>query len=346
MDQYISKLAQTMNASLEGVVISDMRRPDEPIIYCNDTFLRMSGYEEEEVVGRNCRFLQKGDRDQPALHVLRSAIKAANPCKVVIRNYRKNGELFLNRLSLTPVFDDEGTLTHYIGIQDDITNIISTRKKLARKEKENEALLTEVHHRVKNNLAVMSSMLELEQNERSEADALEKSRLRVHSMSLIHELLYQKEGLALIDFSNFIKELTNRRHITDVETEINYNFDLHPVEVNINQAIPLSIIISELLHNISLHAYPESPKGRADISLNVYDEKVELTIRDYGTGLPETVNFDEPDTLGFSLIKTLLAQVDASTNVVEEKEGFGVTLSFIRSNKKGPSQNLRIEELS
>ncbi|WP_440999694.1 PAS domain-containing protein [Fodinibius sp. SL11] len=91
----IKELKDVLDKSLEGAVISDMRQEDRPLTYCNDTFLEMTGYQREEVIGRNCRFLQQDDRQQKGLDVLREAIKNHEPCKVVLPNYKKNGELFL-----------------------------------------------------------------------------------------------------------------------------------------------------------------------------------------------------------------------------------------------------------
>lgn len=181
----ISKLKKIFDSSLEGVVISDMRQKDEPIIYCNSTFSRMSGYQPGEVIGKNCRFLQGDERDQPGISEIRQALKAARSCKVVLRNYKKDGTLFFNRLSLFPVKNSSGDAIYYIGIQDDVTDIIDTRKQLKKSESDKEALIEEVHHRVKNNLAVISAMLDMESFNEFSEDAVEKSSLRVKSMAML-----------------------------------------------------------------------------------------------------------------------------------------------------------------
>jgi len=108
-------------ASSNGIVISDPRLPDNPIVYVNPAFERISGYPADEVVGRNCRFLQGEDRDQPGLDELRAAIEERRDATVILRNYRKDGALFYNELSVSPVFDGEGQLTQFIGVQTDIT---------------------------------------------------------------------------------------------------------------------------------------------------------------------------------------------------------------------------------
>ena len=110
-----------LNATSNGVVITDHQQPDEPIIYCNDAFMALTGYVREDIIGHNCRFLQADDRDQEARDILREAIKSGEHCRIELRNYKKNGTLFWNELIMSPVKDEQGTITHFIGVQADIT---------------------------------------------------------------------------------------------------------------------------------------------------------------------------------------------------------------------------------
>jgi diguanylate cyclase (GGDEF)-like protein/PAS domain S-box-containing protein len=116
------RLSQRALASVsDGVLITDPTQPDNPIVYCNASFERITGYREQELLGRSCRVLQGDDRKQPELDVLRDAMRDARACHVVLRNYRKDGELFLNSLSITPVRDPSGKVTHFVGSVEDIT---------------------------------------------------------------------------------------------------------------------------------------------------------------------------------------------------------------------------------
>ncbi|MGF1503822.1 MAG: PAS domain S-box protein [Anaerolineae bacterium] len=107
-----------------GVTIADATLDDLPLVYVNDTFVEMTGYRRSEVIGRNCRFLQKDDRDQEGLTELRAAMERLEPVTVLLRNYTKDGHMFWNELALTPIFGEDGTLTHFIGIQNDVTDRI------------------------------------------------------------------------------------------------------------------------------------------------------------------------------------------------------------------------------
>lgn len=110
-----------VRSTSDGIVISDPSQPDNPIIFCNPAFLQVTGYTAEEVMGKNCRFLQGTDRDQAGLQVIREAIVNKRGCHVRIRNYRKSGEMFWNDFRLSPIFDASHRLKFYIGVQTDVT---------------------------------------------------------------------------------------------------------------------------------------------------------------------------------------------------------------------------------
>src|ERR687897_2993027 len=117
-------LERAVTASTNSIVISDPNQHDDPLVYVNPAFERTTGYAAEEVLGRNCRFLQGDDRDQPALEELRTAIYEERHCTVVLRNYRKDGTLFWNELSVYPVRNEKGHMTNFVGVQNDVTERI------------------------------------------------------------------------------------------------------------------------------------------------------------------------------------------------------------------------------
>ncbi len=123
---------RAMASSSCGITIADASAPDLPLIYINRTFEKITGYPASEIIGRNCRFLQRDDRDQPGLNDLRRSFQQARDCTVVLRNYRRDGTPFWNELFTAPVFDMSGTLTHFIGIQTDVTARIEAEESLKR----------------------------------------------------------------------------------------------------------------------------------------------------------------------------------------------------------------------
>ncbi|RLK51101.1 PAS domain S-box-containing protein [Alkalispirillum mobile] len=114
-------LTEMLDNCVTGITLADPDEPDMPLVYANAVFERMTGYGQDETIGHNCRFLQGEDTDQPEVAALRDAIAAEQSITVTLRNYRKDGTLFYNRLSLTPLRDPRGRLIYYLGVQYDIT---------------------------------------------------------------------------------------------------------------------------------------------------------------------------------------------------------------------------------
>lgn len=125
-------LSSILDSCVNGITLADPDLPDMPIVYANRAFETITGYSRDEVVGRNCRFLQGEDRDQEARAQIREAIDNCQPVEVTLRNYRKNGEMFWNHLALTPLFDREGRLIYYLGVQYDVSKQMDAEEEIRR----------------------------------------------------------------------------------------------------------------------------------------------------------------------------------------------------------------------
>jgi len=145
----LSLLAEAVEATQASFIIADHTAPDDPIIYCNSAFERLTGYSREEIIGHNCRFLQRGDRNQQGLVQLSAAIKGGYDCTVQLRNYRKDGSLFLNELTISPVRGTDAEVTHLIGVQRNTS------------ESQQPDLLEEFHHEWRTPLTIIRSTLQL-----------------------------------------------------------------------------------------------------------------------------------------------------------------------------------------
>lgn len=136
-----AKLLQLMvDASNDGVVVAEEEGDDNILIYANPAFQRLTGYAPEDILYRDCRFLQNDDRTQSALPLVREAIRNRQPSRQILRNYRKDGTAFWNELSITPVFNEADKLTYFIGIQKDVTREVETRERVKELEAEVEHL--------------------------------------------------------------------------------------------------------------------------------------------------------------------------------------------------------------
>lgn len=138
-------LQLVVDASNDGIVVAEQEGDDNILIYANPAFERLTGYSVDDILYRDCRFLQAGDREQLSLVLIRQAVREHRPCRQVIRNYRKDGSLFWNELSITPVFNEADQLTYYIGIQKDVSEQVAAEQRVSELEAEVQRLREELN---------------------------------------------------------------------------------------------------------------------------------------------------------------------------------------------------------
>ncbi|MCE5214704.1 MAG: sensor histidine kinase, partial [Methanobacterium sp.] len=197
---------------------------------------------------------------------------------------------------------------------------------------EKEVLLKEIHHRVKNNLQIIASLLDLQEGYVKEDPAavnvLEESKNRVVSMAMIHEMIYQSKDLGHINFADYIRNLTsNLFHSYGASSNINAITTVRDIYLNIETAIPLGLLITELVSNSLKYAFPEGMKGNLNVELDSKGEEFELIIRDDGVGIPEEIDFDTESTLGLRLVHSLVNQLDGVIQM-DRTNGTQYTITF------------------
>ncbi len=153
-------LSRALDSSNSGIIITDNNQPDNPIVYCNAAFEKISGYPRSEIIGRNCRFLQREDKDQSARLVLKSAVESGSESAIEIRNYRKNGDLFWNELFISPIKDDNGSVTHFIGVQNDVTHRKKSEHDLRQQQLLMERKIVERTQNLRESEAYLSSIIQ------------------------------------------------------------------------------------------------------------------------------------------------------------------------------------------
>lgn len=235
--------------------------------------------------------------------------------------------------------DEEGKPQWLEGIAQDITKQKKQEEEIWEALKEKETLLAEIHHRVKNNLAVVSGMMQLQAYEEENEvikERLLNSVVRIISMASIHEQLYQSNSFSKLNFSENLKALIKKVIDTmQTQADIELDFECEPIELNVNQAIPLSLITNEVVTNILKHAFKGKDKGKIRFELVAENEVVMLSIRDNGIGLPKDFDIDESSTLGHRLIDILANQIDAEYNYESDSNGTVFSIQFVRSETKG-----------
>ncbi|KAA9383938.1 PAS domain-containing protein [Neorhizobium galegae] len=260
--------AAAFKATRMPMIVTDPSQDDNPIIFCNASFEKLTGYSSDELVGRNCRLLQGPKTDKNTVARIREAVGAGRDIAVDILNYRKDGSTFWNALFLSPVRDDEGRIVYFFASQLDFTNVKSREAELAsaRHQAENEVakntadlraalaaktlLVHEVDHRVKNNLLTMASIVKLQA--RTTKDERQRHTLmavlnRVEALSTVQRKLFTLDDISRFDVADFAREL-----VTDLiggigRDDIHLTLDLHPLYVPAVKATPLSLIVNELV---------------------------------------------------------------------------------------------------
>ncbi|HSO25493.1 MAG TPA: histidine kinase dimerization/phosphoacceptor domain -containing protein [Methanobacteriaceae archaeon] len=214
----------------------------------------------------------------------------------------------------------------------DVTEQRKAEEQLKKSLGEKEMLIKEIHHRVKNNLMVISSLLSLQSQyikNKDDLEMFEKSKSRAKSMALIHERLYQSKDLKRIDFGEYIEKMATdmfNTYISDPE-KINLEIDVENTMLDINTTIPLGLILNELLNNSIKYAFPDGRKGTIRVVFSKRGEYFQLTVEDDGIGFPDNIEFENTDSLGLQLINSLTEQIDGTINL-NTNNGASITISF------------------
>ncbi|MCK4694572.1 MAG: PAS domain S-box protein, partial [Candidatus Cloacimonetes bacterium] len=197
---------------------------------------------------------------------------------------------------------------------------------------EKKIMLQEIHHRVKNNLQIISSLLNMQSSYiKDDEDKMlfQESRNRVLTMALIHEQLYRTEDLSSIDFNNYVKSAT--RHLMASYSvdpnQIRVRFDITEISFDINIAIPCGLIINELVSNAMKYAFPENKKGEIFISIKHIDDSYRLFVSDNGVGMSKKTKLNNPATLGLQLVDALTKQIHGAVEI-DRKQGTKFTITF------------------
>lgn len=232
-----------------------------------------------------------------------------------------------------PVLDENGIPYKIEGIVQDITEQKIIQQVIEKSISEKETLLKEIHHRVKNNMQVISSLLNLQANiiqDEKLKEILHDSKERIHSMAVIHDLLYRNHDVSMINFSDYISQLANelRASYSRTEKEISLKIDMPNVHYEIDLAVPLGLIINEILTNAFKHAFTEQNSGVVEIFLNrVNDKTCQLQIVDNGKGFNPSL-IESNQSLGMMIIENLTNQIDGQMNLRSNSGGTTYEITF------------------
>ena len=234
---------------------------------------------------------------------------------------RSDKSIFPIILYSNPIIHNK-ILEGFRGIIIDISDLKNAEDKIIASLKEKEVLIQEINHRVKNNMQIISSLLSLQANHTSSdeaAEILKESRGRVKSMAMIHEKLYHSSNLSRLNMAEYLNNLVGDilRSYSSVSSKVSSNVDVDDIYLNINTALPMGLMVNELVSNSIKHAFPEG-EGNISIKLEYDGEKYILTVSDNGIGLPEDVDPFESSSLGLKLVNSLSIQLEGDLSVLRD----------------------------
>jgi PAS domain S-box-containing protein len=330
------KLSKGVQESSASIVITDL---EGNIEYVNPTFIKISGYTLEEVMGKNPKIMKSGYTKDDEYKSMWETISNGNDWRGEFHNKRKDGTFFWESAAISPIKDENGKITHFIAIKEDITSQKLNDEKILNSLKEKEVMLREIHHRVKNNLQIVSSLLKLQAGyitEQESKDAFVISQNRVKSMALIHQQLYRSTDLSKIDFGEYINQLIahlQQAYITH-HKRTSIKVEAEKIFLEIDTAIPCGLIINELVSNSFKHAFHNRESARIKIRLvNAGDKKYLLEVSDNGSGLPEGFDIRKTASLGMQLVVTLTEQLDGTIESFNDNGAF-FRINFLSSHYK------------
>ncbi len=297
------------------------------------------GWKAEEILNKKGpEYLRSEYLDTDQESVLKTINENGNWTGELIE-YKKNGKPVNILASYSFVKDSNGMLAGYLSVNRDITILKNAEEKIKASLKEKEILLKEIHHRVKNNLQVISSLLKMQAGYIKDPLALDYFKIsaqRVKSMALIHEQLYRSADLSKIDFEIYIKKLTTHLFQTFGVNprSIGINIKVKNVKLSIDTAIPCGLLVNELVSNSLKHGFTAGRKGTIEIKMEkCKEENYILSVKDNGVGFPENVDFRNTETLGLQLINTLTEQVEGNIELKQDS-GTEFIITFKASDYK------------
>lgn len=304
-------------------------------VFLNDQYKSLFGLSDNAIVGKNIYEVFDEERAADLKEKDQKVLESGNSI-VFEESFRRNGEVEYYRTNIFPINSVLGSENLVGGVSVDVTREKEDRVLIERSLSEKETLLHEIHHRVKNNLAVVSGMMHLQVLKETDERVREKlsaGMSRIKTMAAIHELLYTSSSFANLRIDENTKSLINS--ITDTfysSIDLDVSYDMDPVELSIKDAIPCSLIVNEVVTNVLKHAYDDGDSGNLYVSVGDDGGRVKLKIRDDGKGLPD--NFDKTgdgSSLGLELIETLTNQLQGEYSYVPLDDGVQFELAFDRS---------------
>ncbi len=307
-----------------AMVLTDPNQPDNPIVYVNRAFERMTGYAAESAIGRNCRFLQGAGTDPSDVAALRDAIGKADEISLDLMNYRANGSAFLSRLALAPIHDGEGRLSYFLGIQKELMEVDHERRRPPA-----DRSMIELQHRVKNHLSMIVSLVRIQARGEHGNETFTTLARRIESLQLLYEELSRPEmgGRARISLGAYLGRVVSAISHLDGRAGVRLNTEIASLYVDTETALRLGLVLSEVLTNCFQHAFTGRDEGLVEVRVSRLDRGgIRLYVADDGVGLPSETEWPNPNSLGGRIVLGLIDGLNGKLDVLRNPTGTIVNL--------------------
>lgn len=333
-------LRMLLDATPEGIVVVDEQGL---IVEVNSALEWMFGYTRGQLIGQPGEMLiAEADKDAVQAYRLRYAASPDDPATRLtgqdVDAVRSDGTTFSAQIGLSPY--RLGEQLRVIATVRDVTEQRAADRRMATSLREKEVLLREVHHRVKNNMAVMSSLFYLQQRYATDAETIRvfrESESRVRSMAMVHEVLYRSSDLSAVDFSRYLESLVE--HLANVYRGtlpgLQLELGIEAIRLSLDQAVPCGLLLNEVLTNAFKHAFVDGEAALLRVHARASDAEVEIEIVDNGVGVPETSSPERSQTLGMRLMQALTEQLDGRLTTERQARGTRTRLVFPRRTVEG-----------
>ncbi len=306
-----------------SMVVTNPNLEDNPIVYVNQAFTRQTGYARSVSIGRNCRFLQGEETSKADVDRIRTAVEADETVTLDILNYRANGEAFMNRLIVTPISGQDGSTKYFLGIQKELRQ----SEMDATHEQVNDQLI-EIQNHVKSDLSMIISMIRQQSGTTSVPEDFAALSRRIETLQLLYEemkLSDVQSNRDSIQMGSFLSRLSAAIAHIEGRSGVRLSLLIEPLEVPIETATRVGLVLSELLTNAFQHAFDRMDTGLVEVRMSQLSAGgLRLIVSDDGVGIPNDRSWPSPATVGGRIVSGLIEGLEGTLQL-----GRGAAGSFI-----------------
>lgn len=306
-----------------AMVVTNPHLEDNPIVYVNQAFTRVTGFARSASIGRNCRFLQGENTAKKEVDALRAGIESEESVSVDILNYRANGEPFMNRLIVAPITDAEGQTQYFIGIQKELR-----QSDIQASSAEINAQLMEIQNRVTSDMSMIIGMIRQQSATTSVPEDFVALSRRIETLQLLYEEMKLSDSQSnrdTIQMGSFLSRLAAAIAHVEGRSGVRLSLQIEPLEAPIETATRVGLVLSELMTNAFQHAFQRLDTGLVEVRMSQLSAGgLRLIVSDDGLGIPKNKQWPDPQTVGGRIVSGLIEGLEGTLHL-----GRGAAGSFI-----------------